>query len=478
MNRRTIYILAAAIILTLLLCLLDRRRTSHLPKGEEPAAPSPATGPGEGTAPGGGGPPAAVKDGGPKVSGAPPRGEARAESPGADSPRRASGPPGAGEELTGQVQDLDGAPIGGAILRLARDEGLSEGPEDRLARSDATGRFRFLGLAEGSWRLSASHPGRLSITGHRVDAPPEGSVVVVMALDRPAAVQVVDERGAPLAGAEISTRIRDIHGAPAAGASAATGPDGRALLEGLPEEDHVAVEVRAGMRDRPAASLTRSAGELRGSMHVIELAAGGSIGGQVVDSGGAPKANVKLVLVPASRPAGSASSSRWTLHTVSTGQFLFTRIPCGEYDLHADGGEAGRRKVPGLKVEPAASPADLLIQLAAPGSAEANDAIPPPPAVAIRAHQAGPLSGTGSIRGRLSSGGPAPSFAVGLAPHGSRDGPTRIYRQSARRPEFNCPGVPAGTYDVVLLIGGEVRSRASGVKVEPGATAAVEMVME
>src|SRR5262245_9102022 len=99
MNRRTIYILLAAAILAIGLCLLDRRHAPRSPTGPGPAAPaSPSPGAGDGPAPAGSGSPVPAHEGASKLSGTPP-GCARSNPEIAAASARPSAGPAAGEEL-------------------------------------------------------------------------------------------------------------------------------------------------------------------------------------------------------------------------------------------------------------------------------------------------------------------------------------------------------------------------------------------
>ncbi len=412
------------------------------------------------------------------------------ESPSAEFPRlRAAGPESSevlreqnfndpkiqhlsSEEFRGQVLGTEGDPIAGASIRLSPEIRHSESPQDRLTRTDDSGQFALRGLSPGIWFLSARHPDRHTLAGLRVEVPSAEPVRVVMPPDRPSLLRAVDEEGIPLAGVRITARISpggDIPGQVPA-VRAITGSDGEALLRGLPADDATILVIQANLRGRPQVSVTRTAGELRRDALVVEMGSGGSLGGLVMDPAGIPQANVRLILI--SSVQDPSHPGRWSLYSTAQGEFLFRGIPRGEYTLFADGGERGRCRITALRVEPDSTRSSKLqVQLSPLGSPEAEEAIPPRPLVSVRSLRSGRIPGTGTVQGRVTAEGPVPAFSIGLAPAktGSEgDAPKHIYRQTARRPEFQLTNVPPGTYQVLLIVDGEVRTRSGEIQVKAG----------
>jgi len=350
-----------------------------------------------------------------------------------------------------------------------------------MVRTADTGRFEIRGLAPGPWFLSARHPERLTVAEMRLEVPSPGPLLVMMAPDRPAPLRVVDEAGNPLAGVRITARIsgRPLPRTIVPSIRTSTGPDGKAELRRLPGEDSIPISVQAAHPERPPVSITRTAGELRRDGLVIEMGAGGVLGGIVLNPEGEPQANVKLILVP---DPSAPASARKTLHSTAGGLFRFRGIPGGLYTLFADGGEKGLRRIPGLQVkEGDREEQEIEVRLFPAGSREARDASPPPPRITVRKMRTGGgIPGTGTIRGLLRTEGTLPAYSIGLISQSSgSDIPERIYRQTGRRPAFRIDNVPAGTYRVLLLVDGEVRASAEGVKVVAGQEASqVELSLE
>lgn len=71
----------------------------------------------------------------------------------------------------GQVLDADGAPVAGAKVTLRFGEQGEAGPP--ATSTDGSGRWAFLGLAPGRWRLSVEAPGWITAEGW-VEVPEEG----------------------------------------------------------------------------------------------------------------------------------------------------------------------------------------------------------------------------------------------------------------------------------------------------------------
>ena len=402
---------------------------------------------------------------------------------GAGSPTALEDPRSGPISLAGDVMDLEGAPVAGGAIRITPDGGAAEGPMNRLARTDGEGRFSFRGLARGPWFLSVRRDGFFPILGLRVEIPDPQPLTVILAPDRPAILQVIDAAGAPLTGVRITARAAPLEtGAPPPQAlRAVTGPDGEAPLPGLPEEDSAAVSIEAGLAGRAGAFLETTAGVLRAGKTRIILVPGASLGGLVVDAAGTAQANVRIILIGASGGGPPRlDARRWVLHSTVAGAFRFPALPAGEFTLYADGGDRGGRRITGLRTEAGAASPDLRVELAPSDSPEAQAAAPPPQALVVRSHRAGPLPGTGTILGRIISKGPVPFFSIGIQETGAAGEPTRrIYRQSARRAAFQLTGVPAGTWDLLLIVAGEVRARAAAVAVAPGAaTGPVELHLE
>jgi hypothetical protein len=371
-------------------------------------------------------------------------------------------------EVHGRVVDPEGNPIAGAGVRLITDSPGAALPV-RDSTSDAAGAFRFSNVRAGTWILDAGSPGRAQVSGMRVEVPRPEGVLVVLEPDRPILVRAVGGDDAPLPGVAITAREIGRGGpAPARSFRAVTGPAGEAELRGLPLDDEARFSIGASVRGMPPVTLERTVAELRAGPLEIRMDEGSPLGGIVMDADGSPLANVRLILVP---EGGSqlGTTGRPILHSTAAGEFRFTGLPGGSYTLFADGGDRGRRKVPSIAVPAAAGGEPLRIRLAPLGSPEAEEAVAPLPTRSVRALQAGLRPGTGAIVGRIVTSGPPPMFSIGLIPAGAASAEAeRTYRQTAKRAEFRCSSVPAGSYAVLAIVDGDVRGRVEGVTVTAG----------
>jgi hypothetical protein len=398
------------------------------------------------------------------------------------------------EPIEGQVVNEDGKAIEGASLRLRPLESRGEGPLELAARTDGQGRFRFRAVPAGPALLSARAEGRRSLQGFRVEPAPRAPVRLVLVPDLPALVRVADGEGRPLAGVEVVARVRSA--APEipllSPLRARSGPDGEAELHGLPADDGTVLAVRATLAGRPPATLRATAGALRARPLLITLERGETLGGKVVGPGGELLADVRLVLFRAAREPEELFPFHATINSTATGAFRFTGLEPGEYDLFADGGERGRRRL-AVRIDRRGGGEEIEVELFGAGTAEAESAIPPPPPVVARplgrsggsglpgsggAPGIGGAPGTGAIHGRVLVPEDV-AYAIGLQRIDGDGAPERVYRQSGRRSDFSLFDVDPGSYRLLLIVSGQVRARTDTVVVEAGGDAGpVELRLE
>jgi hypothetical protein len=367
------------------------------------------------------------------------------------------------------VVERDGTPVPGIEVRLAPEVQRPEAPESRAGTTDDSGFAEFTGLRPGRWRVDASGDGWLAAAGRSFDVPAKDAAVVVLARDdRPPSISVVDASGGPVAGARIDALAFLPGGAPGpvTAIRLATDEDGQAVLTGLLEDDAASIRLQVTAAGRPAAEVTRTAGELRARPLVIELEAGAVLAGAVLDAGGAPAANVALTLIRSGVEPGSPSS-RFDHSSTADGWFRFTVLPRGAFVLYADGGDRGARRLDGIRTDGDRPVEDLAVQLSPPGTPEAAAGKAPPPPVSLRPLRAGLLPGTGSLRCRVID--PPPAYSIGLAREGSED-PERTYRRrrAAGEGEFVLRNIPAGSWRVLLLVDGQARAAGPTVTVLAG----------
>lgn len=110
-------------------------------------------------------------------------------------------------ELVGRVVDGSGAPVAGASVYVRRDDGSIV---DRMTfvESDDAGRFRYSGLASGSYGVHARRGDRTSaeIGPVAIDEDRRGDVELVLAAGTLLSVKVVDPRSDDTRGVSVSVR--------------------------------------------------------------------------------------------------------------------------------------------------------------------------------------------------------------------------------------------------------------------------------
>jgi len=83
--------------------------------------------------------------------------------------------------IAGTVEAVDGNPLPGVIVKLNR---MEEARNDRLVSTDENGRFTFVGVTPGPYRIMAKHPDT-GFEGMSLGSVVAGDVVVVSIFSRP-----------------------------------------------------------------------------------------------------------------------------------------------------------------------------------------------------------------------------------------------------------------------------------------------------
>jgi hypothetical protein len=198
-----------------------------------------------------------------------------------------------GGELRGSVVDAgSGEPLPGVVVRLLHEDAPERDDQLGFAMTDQHGGFAFraldpgsYGLVTGSSLLATGGNGAASrLTGLRLQSGEVKDGLELRA--RPAAnvqVRVVDQGGQPLGGGLLCV---DAEGRPFGGMSLSfSGPDGRAVLGGLPTGTARIVGRAPGYA--PGASALQSIAPEQPTGFLLQLGRGPRVQAQVLDRSGA-----------------------------------------------------------------------------------------------------------------------------------------------------------------------------------------------
>lgn len=199
-----------------------------------------------------------------------------------------------GGELRGVVVDADSrAPLSGVTVRLLHEDDPQSDDQFGFAMTDARGHFAFRALAPGSYGLvsgnaplAAGEGAASRLTGLRLQ---DGEVRDGLELRAsPAAqvrVRIVDAAGQPIGGGMVL--CVDAEGRPFGGLSLSfAGPDGRAMLAGLPAGTARILGRAPGCA--PGASDLQAIAPGEPVEFTLQLARGPHVTAQLVDRNGAP----------------------------------------------------------------------------------------------------------------------------------------------------------------------------------------------
>jgi protocatechuate 3,4-dioxygenase beta subunit len=212
-----------------------------------------------------------------------------------------------GGAIAGRVVAPDGTAVADAqvSLREAGSRGPFGGGAQRRATTDARGEYRFGGLAPGGYELEADASGFAPAAGVRVAATAgarPAEAVLELREGRVVRGQVVDVDRRPVAGAEIFVAPASRGGAMVIEfggggpsrqqeAEAVSGPDGRFLLRGLPEEGSARLTARAQGHASGRATVAAGTDEV-----LFTLTPALTLAGTLVNEKGAPVPGVEVAV--------------------------------------------------------------------------------------------------------------------------------------------------------------------------------------
>ena len=238
--------------------------------------------------------------------------------------------------LAGAVRDLRGALCPGVTVLCGTESNNFD--ESRASRQETgdDGRFRFAGLANGSFRLLCRSP-QFAQQSRTLELLPEQRLLdVAFALDAGGAIAgiVVDDAGAPVAEAEVRATPAKGGGSAARGKSAA---DGSFVVGGLTGTSYTLLASAKGYRRDKANAVATSPGARDVS---VRLSRAASIAGIVVDDAGAPVQGSRVRAVPASQTVEQDRQQilfNPGMLTGADGRFAFNDLGGGDYRVVASG---------------------------------------------------------------------------------------------------------------------------------------------
>jgi len=266
-----------------------------------------------------------------------------------------------GASLRGRVLDPEGRPVEGASVLSETDVpsqllpfSLAEVSAKWIAcaTSQADGTFELRHLSRARHRLRASHAGLGAVWSDPVDlalATPSGAVDLTLRLVPPAAIEgtVARDDGTPWPGAVVVASLMDTESTrPDRGclhfSTAVADLRGHFAVEDLPPGQFVILNVLEGQQGGggrvPRVQTVHVEPGVRARVDLPGGVLGTSLAGTLLDSDGAPLADLDVTLVPGQAEDGDWKSTR----SRADGRFDFPSLPPGTYTIFV-GGDLGQQ---------------------------------------------------------------------------------------------------------------------------------------
>jgi hypothetical protein len=268
-----------------------------------------------------------------------------------------------GSGIYGRILDEKGKAVGGALVTAEEASGMfSSSPAQE---SDADGRFAFLGLEPGAYRVHARHEDLApEVRDIELSQESDAEIEIVLTAGVTLAGRLVDENEEPVAG-KVSLRALDGGNVSVTMRSRfriETDREGSFSVGPLPAGDHMLLAEARGYASRNVEAPVSGRNKVE-DLGDIALETGLTIAGRVLDEGGGPIASAAVTASQPGRGMMSASGDEVIVAvTDEQGSFILAGLSPGPQDVMAAAPGYGYAK--SMRVEPGATGLTLTLKLA------------------------------------------------------------------------------------------------------------------
>jgi protocatechuate 3,4-dioxygenase beta subunit len=243
-----------------------------------------------------------------------------------------------GSGVYGRVLDEKGNPVEGALVSTESEDRMRRSPSRPGERSDADGRFAFLGLEPGRYRLFAGHD-EFAPAVHDLELARESDAEVEIVLTKGVTLsgRLIDENDEPVKG-KLSLRALDGGAVPTflkSRLTVETDAKGAFSLSSLPAGSHTLVAEARGYGASTVEAVVSGRSDVEDVGDIV-LETGLSVSGRVVDEGGNPVPSANVHAYPSQeRVAISATDEFFETEADAEGRFVLAGLSEGVYNLNA-----------------------------------------------------------------------------------------------------------------------------------------------
>lgn len=245
---------------------------------------------------------------------------------------------GRGYSLTGRVTDGDGKPVEGTVILTPSVSGFRWGISflRHTTPVDEEGKYALSGLTPGSFQVLVTRPESPPWPAGRISVPPMEEYDIDVGGSAVLEGTVANEKGQPVAGAEVRAAVYNVRGGQYFGATAESGEDGVYRLAGLPAGTLGSLQVicdgyaRYPPPGTPGDALPLTAGST--TRFDVKLSRGISVTGTLTKApDGAPVGGARVAAIP----RGAWGQASWTEATTDeAGSYRLASLAPGEYGIY------------------------------------------------------------------------------------------------------------------------------------------------